>query len=37
VAFAAVQEGWKLGAGKTVVTVLVDTGERYLSTPVFND
>ncbi len=36
-AFAAVQAGRRLGPGKTVVTVLVDTGERYLSTPVFGD
>ena len=27
----------KLGAGKTVVTVLPDTGERYFSTPLFAD
>ena len=25
----------KLGPGKTVVTVLPDTGERYFSTPLF--
>ena len=25
----------KLGFGKTVVTVLPDTGERYFSTPLF--
>ena len=25
----------KLGAGKTVVTVLPDTAERYFSTPLF--
>ncbi len=37
VAFAAVQVGRKLGPGKTVVTVLVDTGERYLSIPVFTE
>jgi cysteine synthase A len=24
----------RLGAGKTVVTVLCDTGERYLSMPI---
>ena len=24
-------------AGKTIVTVLCDTGERYLSTPLFNE
>ena len=27
----------ELGAGKTVVTLLPDTGERYFSTPLFND
>ena len=27
----------KLGKGKTVVTVLPDTAERYFSTPLFND
>lgn len=27
----------KLGKGKTVVTVLPDTGERYFSTPLFED
>ena len=27
----------KLGAGKTVVTVLPDTAERYFSTPLFDD
>ena len=29
--FASVQVAAKLGAGKRVVTVLPDTGERYLS------
>jgi len=29
--YAAVQVGRKLGAGKTVLTILPDTGERYLS------
>lgn len=33
--FAAIQIGRELGPGKTVLTFLVDTGERYLSTPVF--
>ncbi|AGL02378.1 cysteine synthase A [Desulfoscipio gibsoniae] len=32
---AAVTVGRKLGPGKTVLTILPDTGERYLSTPVF--
>ena len=27
----------KLGPGKTVVTVLPDTAERYFSTPLFDD
>ena len=27
----------ELGKGKTVVTVLPDTGERYFSTPLFED
>ena len=27
----------KLGPGKTVVTVLPDTAERYFSTPLFQD
>lgn len=31
--FAAVQVACRLGRGKTVVTVLPDTGERYLSAP----
>ena len=26
-----------LGAGKTVVTVLPDTAERYFSTPLFDE
>lgn len=34
---AAVRVAEKLGSGKTVVTVACDTGERYLSTPVFSD
>ena len=34
-AFAAVEVAKRLGKGKTVVTVLPDTGERYLSTGVF--
>ncbi|WP_207706513.1 cysteine synthase A [Desulfallas thermosapovorans] len=32
---AAVTVGRELGPGKTVLTILPDTGERYLSTPVF--
>lgn len=32
---AAVKLARKLGKGKTVVTVLPDTGERYFSTPLF--
>ena len=33
--FAALQLAKKLGRGKTVVTVLPDTAERYFSTPLF--
>jgi cysteine synthase A len=33
---AAVQVGKKLGQGKRVLTILPDTGERYLSTPIFD-
>ena len=32
---AAIQLAKKLGTGKTVVTVLPDTAERYFSTPLF--
>ena len=32
---AALKLARKLGAGKTVVTILPDTGERYFSTPLF--
>ncbi len=32
---AAIQLAKKLGAGKTVVTILPDTAERYFSTPLF--
>ena len=32
---AAVMLAEKLGKGKTVVTVLPDTAERYFSTPLF--
>ncbi len=31
--FAALQVATRLGAGKTVVTILPDTGERYLTIP----
>lgn len=34
--YAAVRVAGKLGPGKTVVTILPDTGERYLSTELFN-
>lgn len=34
---AAIQLAKKLGSGKTVVTVLPDTAERYFSTPLFED
>ncbi len=34
---AAIQLAKKLGEGKTVVTVLPDTAERYFSTPLFTD
>lgn len=34
---AAIRLGMKLGKGKTVVTVLPDTGERYFSTPLFDE
>ncbi|MDX1765269.1 MAG: cysteine synthase A, partial [bacterium] len=33
----AIKMARELGAGKTVVTVLPDTGERYLSTALFGD
>ncbi len=33
---AAIEVATRLGAGKTVVTVLPDTGERYLTTDLFN-
>lgn len=32
---AAIKLARKLGAGKTVVTILPDTAERYFSTPLF--
>jgi len=34
-AWAAIEIAKRAGAGKTVLTVLPDTGERYLSTPLF--
>ena len=34
---AAIKLAHRLGAGKTVVTVLPDTAERYFSTPLFDD
>lgn len=34
---AAIRVGRELGRGKTVVAILPDTGERYLSTPVFKE
>ena len=33
----AIKLAMKLGKGKTVVTVLPDTAERYFSTPLFQD
>ena len=33
----AIKLAMKLGAGKTVVTVLPDTAERYFSTPLFEE
>ena len=35
--FAALKLAKRLGPGKTVVTVLPDTAERYFSTPLFKD
>lgn len=35
--FAAIKLAKKLGKGKTVVTVLPDTAERYFSTPLFEE
>ncbi|MFV0413186.1 MAG: cysteine synthase A [Oscillospiraceae bacterium] len=36
-AFAALQVAKRLGKGKTVVAIAPDTGERYLSTPAFQN
>jgi len=33
--FAAINVARRLGAGKKVLTIMCDTGERYLSTPLF--
>jgi cysteine synthase A len=33
--FAAIETAGKLGAGKRVITIAPDTGERYLSTPLY--
>lgn len=35
--YAAIEVGKRLGPGKRVVVILPDTGERYLSTPVFSE
>ncbi|MDH4157843.1 MAG: cysteine synthase A [candidate division Zixibacteria bacterium] len=37
IVWAALQKAAELGRGKTVVTFVCDTGERYLSTPLFAD
>ncbi len=37
IVWAALQVAAKLGPGKTVVTIVADTGERYLSTPLTED
>ena len=34
---AALKMAEKLGKGKTVVTILPDTAERYFSTPLFDE
>lgn len=35
--FASLEMAKKLGSGKTVVTILPDTGERYLSAGIYHD
>lgn len=37
IVWAALQVAAKLGEGKTVVTFVCDTGERYISTPLYRD
>lgn len=37
VMYVALQKARKLGVGKTIVAILPDTGERYLSTTLFNN
>jgi cysteine synthase A len=37
IVFAAIKVAVELGAGKTVVAVLCDTGERYLSHPLYSE
>lgn len=37
IAWAALQVAGRLGAGKVVVTILPDTGERYISTKLFQE
>lgn len=35
--YAALREAKKLGKGKTIIAVLPDSGEKYLSTPLFQE
>ena len=37
ITWAALEVAREMGEGKTVVAVLPDNGERYLSTPLFDD
>jgi len=37
IVWAALQAAKELGAGKTIVTTICDTGERYISTLLFNE